>query len=151
MWDTETGKLLNTFITGRLPYTARFCPDPAHGSDILVGQNDKKIIQWDTNSAQITQEYDQHLGPINTITFVDGNRRFVTTSDDKAIRVWEYGIPVTIKCEGRRRESSYSLTLFFFFCRLIAEPHMHSIPYVYPTPDGEYFLGQSLDNQVRSA
>lgn len=25
---------------------------------------------------------------------------------------------------------------------------MHSIPYVYPTPDGEWILGQSLDNQV---
>ena len=121
LWDTETGKCVNTFITGKLPYVAKFNPDPAHGADILVGQNDKKIIQWDTNTAQITQEYDQvcvdfscastsevfppppsnqlqHLGPINTITFVDGNRRFVTTSDDKAIRVWEYGIPVTIKC-----------------------------------------------------
>lgn len=59
LWDTETGKCVHTFITGKLPYVAKFCPDPAHGNDILVGQNDKKIIQWDTNTAQITQEYDQ--------------------------------------------------------------------------------------------
>ena len=32
----------------------------------------------------------RHLGAVNTITFVDQNRRFVTTSDDKSIRVWEW-------------------------------------------------------------
>ena len=34
------------------------------------------------NSGEITQEYDQHPGPV---TFVDENRHFVTTSDDKTI------------------------------------------------------------------
>lgn len=62
------------------------------------------------NSGEIIQEYDQHLGPVNTITFVDENRRFVTTSDDKTIRAWDYDIPVVIK--------------------YIAEPHMHSMPAV---------------------
>lgn len=62
------------------------------------------------NSGEITQEYDQHLGPVNSITFVDENRRFVTTSDDKTIRAWDYDIPVVIK--------------------YIAEPHMHSMPAV---------------------
>lgn len=46
--------------------------------------------QWDTRSGEITQEYDRHLGAVNTITFVDENRRFVTTSDDKSLRVWEW-------------------------------------------------------------
>ena len=62
------------------------------------------------DSGEIVQEYDQHLGPVNTITFVDENRRFVTTSDDKTIRAWDYDIPVVIK--------------------YIAEPHMHSMPAV---------------------
>ena len=68
------------------------------------------IGQYDINSGEITQEYDQHLGPVNTITFVDENRRFVTTSDDKTIRAWDFDIPVVIK--------------------YIAEPHMHSMPSV---------------------
>ena len=67
-------------------------------------------LQYDMNSGEITQEYDQHLGPVNTITFVDENRRFVTTSDDKTIRAWDFDIPVVIK--------------------YIAEPHMHSMPAV---------------------
>ena len=34
---------------------------------------------------------------MNTVTFVDEGRRFVTTSDDKTIRVWELGIPVQVR------------------------------------------------------
>ena len=74
------------------------------------------------------QEYDYHLGAVNTITFVDEGRRFVTTSDDKTIRVWEYGIPVQIK--------------------YIADPSMHSIPAVTLHPNNQWFIGQSLDNQI---
>ncbi len=48
------------------------------------------FFQWDTESGEVVQEYDRHLGAVNTITFVDENRRFVTTSDDKSLRVWEW-------------------------------------------------------------
>lgn len=47
-------------------------------------------FQWDTRSGEAVQEYDRHLGAVNTITFVDDNRRFVSTSDDKSLRVWEW-------------------------------------------------------------
>src|SRR6267143_20086 len=76
------------------------------------------------NSGEITQEYDQHLGPVNTITFVDENRRFVTTSDDKTIRAWDFDIPVTIK--------------------YIAEPYMHSMPAVTIHPSSTSELSSSL-------
>ena len=72
------------------------------------------------NSSEITQEYDQHLGPVNTITFVDENRRFVTTSDDKTIRAWDFDIPVVIK--------------------YIAEPYMHSMPAVTLHPSSESLI-----------
>ena len=49
-------------------------------------------LQWDTRSGEIVQEYDRHLGAVNSITFVDQNRRFVTTSDDKSLRVWEWWV-----------------------------------------------------------
>lgn len=128
LWDTETGKVVNTFSTGKIPYVVRFHPDDDKQNILLAGMSDKKIVQWDMNSGEITQEYDQHLGAVNTITFVDDNRRFVTSSDDKSLRVWEFGIPVVIK--------------------YISEPHMHSMPSIAVHPNKNWLAAQSLDNQV---
>ncbi|CAH9139991.1 unnamed protein product [Cuscuta epithymum] len=127
-WDTETGKVISTFSTGKRPYVVRLNPDEDKQNLLLAGMSDKKIVQWDMNTGQITQEYDQHLGAVNTITFVDDNRRFVTSSDDKSLRVWEFGIPVVIK--------------------YISEPHMHSMPSIAPHPNGNWLAAQSLDNQI---
>uniref|UniRef100_A0A1D1XFW6 Pre-mRNA-processing factor 17 n=1 Tax=Anthurium amnicola TaxID=1678845 RepID=A0A1D1XFW6_9ARAE len=127
-WDTETGKVISTFSTGKIPYVVKLNPDDDKQSILLAGMSDKKIVQWDMNSGQITQEYDQHLGAVNTITFVDNNRRFVTSSDDKSLRVWEFGIPVVIK--------------------YISEPHMHSMPSITLHPNSNWLAAQSLDNQI---
>ncbi|KAI3467518.1 hypothetical protein Pfo_024181 [Paulownia fortunei] len=127
-WDTETGQVISTFSTGKIPYVVRLNPDEDKQNVLLAGMSDKKIVQWDINSGQITQEYDQHLGAVNTITFVDNNRRFVTSSDDKSLRVWEFGIPVVIK--------------------YISEPHMHSMPAISLHPNSNWLACQSLDNQI---
>ena len=37
------------------------------------------------------------MGSINTVTFIEKGKRFVSTSDDKKIYVWEFGIPVVAK------------------------------------------------------
>jgi pre-mRNA-processing factor 17 len=128
LWDTETGQCLSVFCNGKIPYCIKFHPERDKQHYFLAGYSDKKIVQWDTNSGKIVQKYDQHLGAINTITFIDGNRRFVSTSDDKSIRIWEWGIPVVIK--------------------YISEPSMHSMPSATLYPDGTWFAVQSLDNQV---
>lgn len=128
LWDTETGQCIQRFSNGKIPYVIRFNPDEDKQHVFLAGMSDKKIIQYDMNSGDIIQEYDQHLGPVNSITFVDDNRRFITTSDDKTIRVWDYDIPVVIK--------------------YIAEPHMHSMPAVTLHPSNKFFAAQSLDNQI---
>ncbi|KAM7464617.1 hypothetical protein LguiA_032738 [Lonicera macranthoides] len=127
-WDTETGQVISTFSTGKIPYVVKLNPDDDKQNILLAGMSDKKIVQWDMNSGQITQEYDQHLGAVNTITFVDNNRRFVTSSDDKSLRVWEFGIPVVIK--------------------YISEPHMHSMPSISLHPNTNWLAAQSLDNQI---
>ncbi|KZV63122.1 pre-mRNA splicing factor [Peniophora sp. CONT] len=126
LWDTETGQCIQRLSNGKIPYVVRFHPD--NQNVFLAGMSDKKIVQYDLNTSEITQEYDQHLGPVNTITFVDENRRFVTTSDDKTIRAWDFDIPVVIK--------------------YIAEPHMHSMPAVTLHPSKKYFAAQSMDNQI---
>lgn len=127
-WDTETGQVISTFSTGKIPYVVRLNPDDDKQNILLAGMSDKKIVQWDMNTGEITQEYDQHLGAVNTITFVDNNRRFVTSSDDKSLRVWEFGIPVVIK--------------------YISEPHMHSMPSISLHPNSNWLAAQSLDNQI---
>ncbi|XVF19042.1 hypothetical protein REPUB_Repub11eG0076300 [Reevesia pubescens] len=127
-WDTETGQVISTFSTGKIPYVVKLNPDEDKQNILLAGMSDKKIVQWDINTGQITQEYDQHLGAVNTITFVDNNRRFVTSSDDKSLRVWEFGIPVVIK--------------------YISEPHMHSMPSISLHPNTNWLAAQSLDNQI---
>ncbi|KAG4302744.1 hypothetical protein PCANB_001043 [Pneumocystis canis] len=128
LWDTETGQCISRFTTGKIPYVIKFNPDDDKQHEFLAGMSDKKIIQFDINSGEIIQEYDHHLGAVNTITFIDENRRFITTSDDKSLRAWEYGIPVPIK--------------------YIAEPYMHSMPSVALHPSGKYVACQSLDNQI---
>nr|GMD13347.1 collinsiaXVI-like protein [Ipomoea batatas] len=67
----ETGKVISTFYTGKVPYVVRLNPDEDKQNVLLAGMSDKKIVQWDMNSGQIAQEYDQLLGAENIITFVD--------------------------------------------------------------------------------
>ncbi|EFA85677.1 WD40 repeat-containing protein [Heterostelium album PN500] len=128
LWDTETGKVISSYTNGSTPYCIKFNPDDDKQNEFLVGGSDRKILQYDTKSNQIVQEYDQHLGAINSLTFIDDNRRFVSSSDDKSMRIWEWGIPVVIK--------------------YISDPEMHSMPAVALHPKGKWFAGQSMDNQI---
>jgi pre-mRNA-processing factor 17 len=128
LWDTEYGKCISRFSTGKTPHVVRFNPDPSYSHEFLAGMSDKKIIQFDTRTGAITQEYDHHLAAINTITFVDNNRRFISTSDDKSLRAWEYNIPVPIK--------------------FIAEPYLYALVRAAPHPNGKYVAFQSGDNQI---
>lgn len=82
------------------------------------------MYQYDLETGDCVTQYDYHLGAVNTITFVDDNRRFVTSSDDKTIRVWEYGVPVQIK--------------------YIADPAMHSIPAIALHPNSNFFIGTAM-------
>ncbi|KAK3067738.1 hypothetical protein LTR53_015202 [Teratosphaeriaceae sp. CCFEE 6253] len=97
--------------------------------------HDNKIVQFDTrlpstgDKKNPIQEYDHHLGPINTLTFCDSDRRFLSTSDDKSLRAWEYGIPVPIK--------------------LISDPSMFPLVSSSPHPSGNAVLMQSADNTIK--
>ncbi|KYK55386.1 hypothetical protein DCS_07349 [Drechmeria coniospora] len=129
LWDTETGKCISRFTTGKTPHVIKFNPDPEHANEFLAGMSDKKIVQFDTRTpGEIVQEYDHHLAAVNTITFVDQNRRFMTTSDDKSLRAWDYNIPVPIK--------------------YIAEPDMYPMTNAAAHPSGKYVAYQSSDNQI---
>jgi pre-mRNA-processing factor 17 len=129
-WDTETGQCISRHTTKKIPYCVRIHPDAGMSHEVLIGQHNKLIVTLDLKSNEIVQSYNEHLGPVNSVTFIDGNRRFVSTSGDASpqLFVWEYGIPVVIK--------------------RIAEPDMHSMPYVAVHPSQKFFVGQSQDNQI---
>ena len=131
LWDVETGQCQGRFKTGAIPHVVKFNPSAPH--EFLAGMSDKKIVQFDTrvpaeSDKSMVQEYDHHLGPINTITFVDEDRRFITTSDDKSLRAWDINIPVPIK--------------------FIAEPYMYALTRATLHPSGKHALFQSGDNQI---
>lgn len=126
LWDTETGACKSKFTTGKTPHVVRF--NPSQPNEFLAGMADKKIVQFDTRTGNIVQEYDHHLGPVNTITFCDEDRRFVTTSDDRSLRAWEYGIPVPIK--------------------FVAEPDMYSMNRSAKHPKKDFIVYQSSNNEA---
>lgn len=128
VWDTETGKVLASIHNGKTANCVAFCPDPAKSNEIIAGYANRKIIQWDIRSNDIVQEYDRHMGAVNTVTFFNDGKQFVSSSDDKTLRVWDYGIAVEVK--------------------YVADPSMHSMPAMALSPSGRWLLGQSLDNQV---
>jgi len=128
LWDTETGAVVGSFGQGQMAYTVRCHPDPGEPNVLMAGMQNKKILQFDVRTRDIVQEYDYHLAAVNSLTFIDENRRFISTSDDKSIRVWEFGIPVQVK--------------------YIADPSMHAISTATVTQNGKWWLGQSADNQI---
>jgi WD40 repeat protein len=128
IWDTETGKVKKTISHDKVSYVVKIHPDENKQTLLLVGSSDQKIYQYDINTCEIVQEYNRHLDAVNTITFINQNRWFLTTSDDKTVRLWEFGIPEQIK--------------------YVADPSMHSIPFVGTSPDNQWLLLQSMDNKI---
>jgi pre-mRNA-processing factor 17 len=131
LWDTATGKVLQTFGNRRqVPYVVQFYP---HDDNyFVVGGSDKRIVTYNAQTAEQTQEYNHHLAPVNAIVFVqdegDGTTKMVTSSDDKKILIWEWDIGVPIK--------------------YISDPTMHSMPSLVMHPSHRFFVGQSLDNTI---
>jgi pre-mRNA-processing factor 17 len=130
LWNTETGQCLQRFTNGKMAYCLKFHPDEENSHLFLAGMSNNKIICWDCRSGEIVQEYDRHLGAVNSITFVDENRKFVSSSDDKSLRVWEWDIPVDVK--------------------YIADPTLHSMPAVTSSPDNKWLLCQSMENKIQA-
>ncbi|GAU98023.1 hypothetical protein RvY_09227 [Ramazzottius varieornatus] len=130
MWNTETGDCTGRFQspTQKTAYCIKFHPDEDKQHLIVGGMQDKKIICWDSRSGEVVQEYDRHLGAVNSITFIDDNRRMMSTSDDKSIRIWEWDIPVDMK--------------------YIADPGMHSMPAATLAPNGKWAAMQAMDNKI---
>lgn len=127
VWDTETGACVGDWAGEKVAYCVTWYPLDAN--IFLVGSASRKVLQYDRRAPGApVLEYNYHTDAVNTVTFVDGARRLVTTSDDKKVLVWEYGAPVPVK--------------------YITDPAMFAIPAATLHPSGEYLACQSMDNNV---
>ena len=126
LWDTEVGKVVKSFKDKGTPYCVS-----VHSGDnniFIIGSNSRKAVQYDARSGDITVEYTEHLGPVNTVSFCEDNKRIATTSDDKKLFIWEFGIPVVTKH--------------------IADPDMFSMPSACIHPSSRYISFQSMNNTI---
>lgn len=125
LWDTETGACLQSLAQPCVGNCVVY--HPTQHDTFLTGTSDKRILQYDLRTKELTQEYKEHQGAVNTVTFTDPDH-FVSTSDDKSMRAWDFDIPVVTKH--------------------IADPHMQSMPAVAMHPDHKWLACQSMDNQI---
>lgn len=79
-----------------------------------------QMCRYDIREGKEIQNYDHHLAPVNSVLFIEDGRRMVTTSDDKKVLVWDFGIPTPIK--------------------YISEPGMHSMPRTQLHPEGKKWV-----------
>ncbi|KAH8739569.1 transducin / WD-40 repeat protein family [Cryptosporidium ryanae] len=126
LWDIEYGKIKWKNNIGKTPYC--IAVHPTIENIIIVGYSNKKAIQYDVRTDKVVQEYSEHLGAVNSITFCENGKRFITTSDDKKMFVWDYGTPIVVKH--------------------IADPLMKSMPYTKLHPNGQHLVCQSMDNRI---
>ncbi|ANQ11092.1 Pre-mRNA splicing factor PRP17 [Plasmodium coatneyi] len=125
-WDTEYGKIKGVYNQKKTPYC--LCLNPDDPNTFLVGGANNKICHIDFRTGNIELEYNEHLQAINTITLCENNKKLISTSDDKKIFIWEYGLPVVVK--------------------YISDASMFSITAVSVHPSNNFFLCQSMNNVI---
>ncbi|KXJ18778.1 Pre-mRNA-processing factor 17 [Exaiptasia diaphana] len=114
---------------------------PLSGHLLLSCSMDCKVKLWEVyNQRRCLRTFLGHSKAVRDISFNNSGdqflsaaydryvKRFVSTSDDKSLRVWEWDIPVDFK--------------------YIAEPSMHSMPAVSMHPNEKWMACQSMDNQI---
>lgn len=129
LWDTETGEILRTISVEGTPNVVQF--NPNNENEFLVGLANKRIEHYDLESPESLpiQVYDHHLGAINSLTVVDSNKRFMSTSDDRTVRFWDWQINIPVK--------------------IIADPAQHSMPCAAVNPADNFIAFQTMDNTVQ--
>ncbi|CAG9472269.1 pre-mRNA-processing factor 17, putative [Plasmodium vivax] len=125
-WDTEYGKIKGVYNQKKTPYC--LCLNHDDPNTFLVGGANNKICHIDFRTGNIELEYNEHLQAINTITLCENNKKLISTSDDKKIFIWEYGLPVVVK--------------------YISDASMFSITAVSVHPSNNFFLCQSMNNVI---
>ncbi|CCF58541.1 hypothetical protein KAFR_0E03900 [Kazachstania africana CBS 2517] len=131
LWDTETGQVKKRLKFKSTPNCVEF--RPANNHEFIVGLADSKIAHYDTRESSkhgLVQTYDHHLGSILSLRFFPDGSKFISSSEDKTVRIWENQINIPIK--------------------QISDTTQYSMPFIGIHPEHKYFCTQSLDNTIYS-
>ncbi|VEU20023.1 DEKNAAC100171 [Brettanomyces naardenensis] len=126
LWDTETGNCLYKKRLRSFPNVVKF--NPNNENEFLVGTTRMTVEHYDVSTDEIIQTYEHHMGSVNYLEFIASDQNFVTSSEDKSLKIWDLRINMPIK--------------------QIADPKQHSMPYLREHPGGNYFVAQSMDNTI---
>jgi hypothetical protein len=61
-------------------------------ADFMFFRHNKKTCQWDVRSNEVTMEYGEHLGPVNTATLIDDDRSLISFSTFRSILIYSSGV-----------------------------------------------------------
>ncbi|CDH14185.1 probable Pre-mRNA-processing factor 17 [Zygosaccharomyces bailii ISA1307] len=130
-WDTETGIIKARYSFSSTPNDLKY--RPLHGNEFIVGLSNSKINHFDDRVAAkqgLVQVYDHHLSSILSLEFFPDGSKFISSSEDKTVRIWENQVNIPIK--------------------QISDTSQHSMPFLKVHPDHHYFCAQSMDNTIYS-
>lgn len=130
LWCTESGSIKKIIQVNAIPNAVKF--NPNNENEMIVGLSNHKIYHYDLSSPNFSnpiQVYSHHLGAINSLLVVENNKRFLSTSDDKSVRIWDWQIDSPVK--------------------VISDPTQHSMPVAALHPDQDFIALQSMDNTVQ--
>lgn len=129
IWDTETGKVTSRYNFHSTPNDLKF--HPTEPNSFIVGLSNSKINHYDVRvqaKQGLVQVYDHHLSSISSLRFFPDGSKFISSSEDKTVRIWENQINIPIK--------------------QISDTAQHSMPYIDVHPQHHYFCTQSMDNTI---
>ncbi|AAS52936.1 AER255Cp [Eremothecium gossypii ATCC 10895] len=129
IWDTETGDIINRLSFKATPNCMTF--HPQNKEQLLVGFSDSKIRHFDLRVDKkdgVIQIYDHHLAAINALRYFPDGSKFISSSDDKSIRIWENQINIPIK--------------------QISDTDQYPAPWIQLHPEHNQFAAQSMDNSI---
>lgn len=132
IWDIETGKVTKKLKFRSLPNSIDSRP-MGSGNEFIVGLSNSKIMHYDLRVNEkdgLIQQYDHHLAGILALRYFPDGSKFISSSEDKTVRIWDNQINIPIK--------------------QISDTTQHSMPFINIHPSERYFCTQSMDNSIYS-
>lgn len=129
IWDTELGKVKSRLRLNSTPNDVKH--HPLKPNEFIVGLSNSKIHHYDDRvlaKQGLVQVYDHHLSSILNLRYFPDGSKFISSSEDKTVRIWENQVNIPIK--------------------QISDTTQHSMPYIDIHPEHHYFCTQSMDNTI---